>query len=145
MKTKECMCHNVVVAHPNTTIEDCCKMMGENHIGCLPVCDPNNKIVGIVTDRDIVLRGIACQKDPKNTKLSDIMTTNVCCCNGSDDVEKAENLMKENNVRRLPVVENNQVIGILTIGDLAVNEAISCDCVGATFEDICCNDQKNAE
>lgn len=145
MKTKDCMCQNIVIAHPNTTIEDCCKMMGENHIGCVPVCDQENKIVGIVTDRDIVLRGIACQKDPKATKLSDIMTTKVCCCQAGDDVKKAEDLMKDNKVRRLPVIENNQVVGMLTIGDLACNDDISCECLGETLEDICQENHQNAE
>lgn len=145
MKTKECMCQNIIVAHPNTSVEDCCRMMGENHVGCMPVCNEENQIVGIVTDRDIVLRGIACQKDPKQTKLSDIMTTQVCCCNASDDLEKAEKVMKENKVRRLPIVENNQVVGILTIGDLACNNNVSCECLGETLENICHDNQCNAE
>lgn len=145
MKTKDCMCQNIVVAHPNTSVEDCCRMMGENHVGCMPVCNEENQIVGIVTDRDIVLRGIACQKDPKQTRLSDIMTTQVCCCGATDDLEKAEKLMKENKVRRLPVVENNQVVGILTIGDLACSNNVSCECLGETLENICHGNQCNAE
>ncbi len=127
------------------SVEDCCRMMGENHVGCMPVCNEENQIVGIVTDRDIVLRGIACQKDPKQTKLSDIMTTQVCCCNASDDLEKAEKVMKENKVRRLPIVENNQVVGILTIGDLACSNNVSCECLGETLENICHDNQCNAE
>ena len=108
MKVNECMCTDVYSAKPETTIYDVVKIMQDRKIGCVPICDNNNSIVGLVTDRDIVLRGV-----------SEIMTSNVCCCNPEDEVYQAENKMSEYQIRRIPVIENNKVIGMLTMGDLA--------------------------
>ena len=112
--------------------------MTENHIGCVPVCDQNNCIVGMITDRDIILRSIACDKDVKNTPASEIMTCNVCTCNQNDDIWDAECKMATNQIRRIPVVDNNKVIGILTLGDLAhYNEETGEDNFCNTVEEIC--------
>ena len=119
MQVNECMCTDVYSAKPETTIYDVVKIMQDRKIGCVPICDNNNSIVGLVTDRDIVLRGVACDKDSKTTPISEIMTSNVCCCNPEDEVYQAENKMSEYQIRRIPVIENNKVIGMLTMGDLA--------------------------
>ena len=149
MKVNECMCNNVWLVKPEETIANVAKLMCSNHIGCVPVCDTNNCICGILTDRDIILRAIACDKDVKNTKVSDIMTTNVCTCKKDDEVTNAESKMANNQIRRLPVCDdNNHVIGILTLGNLAnhdneLGKAEVCTTIG----NICnCNGQiKNAE
>ena len=86
----------------------------ENHIGCVPVCDDSKKVVGLVTDRDILLRTVGCGKDIKNTPVSDIMTCNVAWCSPETDVCDAEKVMGNNQIRRIPVMENNKVVGILT-------------------------------
>ena len=78
MKVKDCMCDNVCCVKPETKITDVAKLMSENHIGCIPVCDSNNCICGILTDRDILLRTVACNKDCSQTTASDIMSTDVC-------------------------------------------------------------------
>ena len=90
MKVKDCMCEDVCSIRPESTLRDVAKIMSEKHIGCMPVCDDNNCVCGIITDRDLVLRGIACNKDINNTKVSDIMTCNVCSCKESDDITNAE-------------------------------------------------------
>ena len=138
MKVKDCMCGEICFVKPETTIKDIAKIMEQNHIGCVPVCNNQNALVGLITDRDIVLRGIACNKDVNTTKASDIMTTNVCTCNQEDDIDEAQNKMSKNQIRRIPVVDNNKIIGILTLGDLAnynyeIGEEIVCDTLG----DIC--------
>ncbi len=148
MKVKDCMCTEVCCVKPETTICDVAKLMSKNHIGSIPVCDTNNCLCGIVTDRDIILRSIACDKDVKSTPVSDIMSTNVCTCEEDEDMANAENKMGTNKVRRLPVCDSNKkVIGILTLGDIAQNRAKLDDreiCI--TFEDVCdCNTNKNAE
>ena len=112
MKVRDCMCKEVCFANPETTIYDIAKLMECNGIGCIPVCDGNNSIVGLVTDRDVVLRTIACDKDAKTTPVSEIMTTNVCCCEAEEDINEAQTKMANNQIRRLPVLENNKVIGI---------------------------------
>lgn len=148
MKVKDCMCTDVCCVKPETTVHDVAKLMCQNHIGSIPVCDTNNCLCGIVTDRDIILRTIACDKDVKTTPVSDIMSTNVCTCDENEDMSNAENKMGTNKVRRLPVCDNNKkVIGILTLGDIAQNRAKLDDreiCI--TFEDVCdCDTNKNAE
>ncbi len=138
MKVKDCMCGDVCCVKPETKIYEIAKIMEKNHIGCVPVCDNQNSIVGIITDRDIILRSIACDKDVKTTKASDIMTSNVCTCELNDDISIAENKMATNQIRRIPVVDNNKVIGMLTLGDLAhYNEETGEDNFCTTVENIC--------
>lgn len=146
MKVKDCMCNNVCSITPDSTIKDCAKLMCDEHIGCIPVCDSTKKIVGLVTDRDVILRSIACDKDVKTTPVSDIMTCKVCCCNENSDISEVEKLMGEYQIRRLPVVdEQNKIIGIITLGDLAKNTNINTEGVCTTLENICSCDDKNAQ
>ena len=138
MKVKDFMCGEVYCAKPDTKVNEIAKMMNKNHIGCVPICDDQNSLVGIITDRDITLRTIACDKDAKTTNASDIMTCNVCTCNQNDDVSEAERKMSTNQIRRIPVVDNNKVIGMLTLGDLAHHyEQIGEDYFCNTVENIC--------
>lgn len=148
MKVKECMCNDVCCVKPETKIYEIVKLMSENHIGCIPVCDKNNSICGIVTDRDILLRCVACNKDTNQTPVSDIMTCDVCTCKENDDITNAESKMGQNQIRRLPVCDdNNKVVGILTLGDLVQNDAtIGKQEVCTTLENICnFQNNKNAE
>ena len=148
MKVKECMCNDVCCVKPETKIYEIAKLMSENHIGCIPVCDENNSICGIVTDRDILLRCVACNKDTNKTPVSDIMTCNVYTCKENDEITNAESKMGENQIRRLPVCDNNnKVVGILTLGNLVQNDGnIGKQQVCTTFENICNSQQnKNAE
>lgn len=145
MKAKDCMSEKVICCNTDSTVCDCAKIMSENHIGCVPVCDNSNQIVGLVTDRDIILRSISCDKDVKTTPVTDIMTTNICSCTPESDMQDIELQMSQNQVRRLPVIENNKVVGIITLGDLASNPNVSDRCVSGTVENICKCDKKNAE
>lgn len=148
MKVKECMCNDVCCVKPETKIYEIAKLMSENHIGCIPVCDQNNSICGIITDRDILLRCVACNKDTNQTPVSEIMTRNVCTCKENDEITNAQTKMGENQIRRLPVCDNNnKVVGILTLGDLTHNdENIGKQEVCTTFENICNSpNNKNAE
>lgn len=138
MKVNECMCTDVYWAKPETTIYDVAKLMKDERVGCVPICDNNKTIVGVVTDRDILLRGVACDKNTKTTPISEIMTTNVCCCNWDDEIHQVESKMSEYQIRRIPVIENNQVVGILTMGDLAhYNKKLGKEEVCTTIENIC--------
>lgn len=148
MKVKDCMCEDVCCVKPETKIQEVAKLMSKNHIGCIPVCDENNCICGIVTDRDVLLRCVACNKDTSQTPVSDIMTCNVCTCQEDDDMTNAETKMGQNQIRRLPVCDSqNRVVGILTFGDLAQNGyELGKQQVCTTIENICnCNGNKNAE
>lgn len=143
MKVKDCMCNNVVWLTPEATVSDCAKLMCEQHIGSVPVCDQNQTVVGFVTDRDILLRTVACNKDINTTKLSEIMTTKVCCCDANHDIEEATKLMCENQIRRIPVIENNKIVGMLTLADLSKNEDISNYKFATTYDNICNYNKKN--
>ena len=144
MKVKDCMCNKVCSCTPSTTVYDVAKLMQQNHIGCVPVCDNQNCMVGIVTDRDLVLRGIANDKNIKQTPISEIMTTNVCACKPEDDMQQAQNKMGNEQIRRLPVIENGQIVGMLTMGNLAQNDLeLGQQQVSDTFNSICDDDEEN--
>lgn len=146
MKVKDCMCNKVYCVKPETKIQDVAKLMEQHHVGCIPVCDNNNCICGIITDRDITLRGVACNKDTQ-LPISEIMTTNVCTCKEDDDMTNVESKMSQNQIRRIPVCNtNNQVVGILTMGNLAQNgQELGRLQVYDTIEDICdCQKNNNA-
>lgn len=146
MKIKDCMCHEVCFVKPEDKISDACALMLKNHVGCIPVCDNEKKVVGLITDRDVILRSVCCDKDAKTTPVSDIMSCNVQCCGPEDEVEHAEKLMSDLQIRRIPIVENNKIVGMLTIGDLAENTNISPNEFCNTMENICDNhSKKNAE
>lgn len=148
MKVKEYMCQDVYCVKPETKIQEVAKIMSQNHIGCVPVCDNNNCICGIITDRDVLLRCVACAKDVNQTQVKDVMTQNVCTCKEDDEMLNAETKMGQNQIRRLPVCDNqNKVVGILTLGDLANNKQdLGTNQICTTFENICdCHGNKNAE
>ena len=147
MKVKECMCTEVSCVKPDTKINEVAKTMLNKHVGCVPVCDEKNKVVGLVTDRDLILRSIACDKDIKQTPVSEIMTTKIFNVAPDAEVSEAEKIMCECQIRRVPVVENDILVGIITVGDLANNENVSSKEVSNTMEEICkCNQNtKNAE
>ena len=144
MKVQDCMCNDVCCIKPETKIEEVAKLMSQNHVGCLPVCDNNNSICGIVTDRDLILRCVACNKDIKQTPISDVMTCNVSTCKKTDDITNAESKMGQKQIRRLPVCDdNNKVVGILTIGDIINNEKKEKE-LCTTLETICnCEGKQN--
>lgn len=143
MKVNDCMCHDVMWVNPNTTICECAKLMAEHKVGCIPVCNTENNVVGLVTDRDILLRSVCCDKNTKTTPVSEIMTTNVCCCESNKELSYAENLMSENQIRRLPIIENNKIIGILSIGDISRNTNTNKEDFVITFDKICSCGNKN--
>ena len=146
MKVKECMCKEVACVKPDSKVTDVAKLMLNKHVGCIPVCD-NNKVVGLVTDRDLILRTLACDKDIKQTPVSEVMTTKVFNVSPDAEVSEAQKIMCDCQIRRVPVVENDLLVGIITVGDLANNENVTSKEVSATVEGICkCNNNsKNAE
>lgn len=144
MKVKDCMCTETYTCNVDNTVSECAKVMNSYHVGCVPVCDDNEKVVGLITDRDIVLRCIANEKDAKKLKIKEIMTKNIWCCNPEDELQNIENKMINQQIRRIPVINNeSRLIGILTLGDLAKHQDISGQELGCTVEKICNCDNKN--
>src|SRR3954465_7110771 len=122
MKVSQLMTKNVSAATLDTTLEEIATMMRDEDAGAIPVLD-GEKLVGIVTDRDIVLRCIAQGRDPVGTTSEDILTPDLTTIRPNDDLEVASRLMAQRQVRRLPVIdESGNLVGMLSLGDIAVKE-----------------------
>ncbi len=113
------MTRDVRSVEASATVEEAARLMREINVGSLPVTR-NGKAVGIVTDRDVVLRNVAEGKGPSNTLVEEIMSSSIISATTDMDVHTAADLMAQNQIRRLPVIENDRLLGIVSIGDLAV-------------------------
>lgn len=118
MKVREIMSKSVIFAKSNTSLESIANMMKEKNVGSIPICDENQNIMGIVTDRDIVLRGVS--NGNQNLTAKDVMTKDLVSVRPDMDTREAADLMAKNQIRRLPVVEGNRLEGMLAVGDIAV-------------------------
>lgn len=119
MKVRDLMSQNVQWVDPNQSLEEVAKVLASSNIGSVPICQ-GKEILGMVTDRDILVRAIANGKDPKRTKVNEIMTKEVQSVSPDTDIHQASDLMADKQIRRLPVIENNQLVGYLAIGDIAI-------------------------
>lgn len=119
MKLCDVMTKEVASLNVDDTVEKAAQMMKENNVGSIPVCR-DGKIAGIITDRDITLRSVAEGKNVSSIKVSSVMSSNPVTGDPNMDVHQAAKLMAENQIRRLPIVDNNNLVGILSLGDLAV-------------------------
>lgn len=121
MKVSDIMTYDVDYALPTDSVKSVSERMRDENIGVVPVFD-NGKPVGLLTDRDIAIRAVAEGKDPVQTKVSDIMTHEIIFCMENMDVEEAARIMEYKKIRRLLVKnENDEFIGILSIGDVAMS------------------------
>ena len=91
----------------------------DKKVGCLLVTDSDGDCVGIVTERDFIERVICTHKNPETTKVSEIMSSDIITIHALDRIEKAANIMIENRIKKLPVVINNKIMGIITVTDLS--------------------------
>ena len=117
MKVRDLMTKDVTTANPNTPINEIARQMKSLDIGSIPVCDQENKAVGIVTDRDIVIRSVSLGKMQANAQ--DVMTSELVYATPDMHAHEATEIMAKHQIRRLPVVENGKLVGIVSIGDLA--------------------------
>lgn len=117
---EELMTSSIISVSPNQSIEEAARLMQDYNIGAIPVVE-NNQVVGMVTDRDITIRSTA---DGGNEKqpVSEIMTNEVISVTPETQVEEAARIMAEKQIRRLPVVENNQIVGMISLGDIATDQ-----------------------
>jgi CBS domain-containing protein len=119
MKVKNCMHNGAQWVSPETTVKAVANAMLEQDIGAVPVGE-NDRLIGMVTDRDIVLRAVANGRDISAVTARDVMTKGIIWCRDSDDLSHAANLMQSKQVRRLPVIDKNKrMVGILSLGDLS--------------------------
>jgi len=118
MLVQEIMTKNILNINSNVSILDACKKFVEKKVGSLVVMD-NDIIVGIITERDIIQEIIIAKGNPKKTKVRDVMTPNIKTIHAMAPVEKAADIMKEYNIKKLPVVLNNEIVGMVTETDLS--------------------------
>lgn len=119
MKVCDIMSDKVVSINQNEPVSAAAKLLKQCNIGSLPVCDGQMRLRGILTDRDIVLRCVAADADPRETQISEIMSRGVVTAGPFDEVEQAVKTMSGDQVRRLPVVSDGRLVGMLALCDMA--------------------------
>ena len=120
MQVKDVMTRGVECVSPDATLQDAARKMKDLDVGPLPVCD-NDRLAGMLTDRDIVVRAVAEGRDPRSAKVREAMTEGIDYCFEDDDVGQAAGLMRQRQVRRLVVLNRDKrLVGIVSLGDLAV-------------------------
>jgi CBS domain-containing protein len=135
MKVREIMTSgSLATATLDTTLEEIANMMKAEDIGAIPVLDNDEKLAGIITDRDIVVRAIAEGEDPTECTAEDILSEQLHTIHPDADLDEAVQLMSQHQIRRLPVVEDEEVVGILSLGDLSVKS--QAEQAGDALEDI---------
>jgi len=134
MKIRDIMTKDVATLNPNDSVEHAAELMKEYNVGSIPVCN-EDKVIGIVTDRDIAIRSVAEGENAERQIVRSIMSSNPVVANPEMDVHDAAKLMADKQIRRLPIVENNHVVGIVALGDLAVQPKLT-DNAGIALESI---------
>jgi len=118
LKVESAMVKNVVTVDTDATVKKAVEIMNKHEIGCLVVMK-GNRLVGILTERDILKRVLGESRNPEKTKVSEIMTTPVITASPTTNLEEAAKLMFEKNVKKLPVVSEGKLVGLITLTDLA--------------------------
>ena len=118
MKLRDIMSREIASINSNDSIEKAAQLMKQLNVGSIPVCSQNS-VVGIVTDRDIALRSVASGQTNQQS-VSEVMTANPVVGTPDMDVHEAVRIMSDKQIRRLPVVENNSLVGIVSLGDISV-------------------------
>lgn len=118
MKLRELMTRDVHTCSPRDTVRDAAKIMRSIDVGIVPVCE-GDKLTGVITDRDIILNVVAEGQDANTVLVGNCMTRSVVTGTPDMDAHEAADLMAGHQIRRLPVVENGRLVGIVAIGDLA--------------------------
>jgi CBS domain-containing protein len=133
MKVRDIMTKNVAYINPNSTVVEAAQLMQKHNVGSIPVCDQTG-VIGIVTDRDIVVRNIAHGNNPQNTTVKDVMTSSVTTATPDMDVDAISKIMAVNQIRRVPVVENNMIVGMVALGDVAADNRFDTEASEALTE-----------
>ncbi|WP_447984915.1 CBS domain-containing protein [Nitrospira sp. Nam74] len=117
---REVMTTRVTTLLPTDTVQSAAQRMKALNVGSIPICECN-QLVGMLTDRDIVVRVIADRHNPETKQIQDAMTRQVDYCYEDQDVDEAAQVMQDRQIRRLPIIDrDNQLVGIVSLGDLAV-------------------------
>lgn len=135
MLVQDVMTRHAECTRPSATLQEAAERMQQLNVGSLPVCD-NDRLVGMITDRDITVRSVSAGHDPQTDHVADAMTPGITWCYEDQEVEEAAHLMNEKQIRRLPVLNREKrLVGIVSLGDLAVQTGDD-ELVGDTVEGI---------
>ena len=134
MKVRDLMTPNVVRIHPEEPVAVAARTLTQYNVGALPVCGRDGQVYGMVTDRDLVTRCMASGRQADVMKVRDVMTGGVVSVGPDMDASVAAHLMGRQQVRRLPVVENGRLCGIVSLGDLTKTEENAIDAADALTE-----------
>lgn len=134
MKVRDVMTSQVETVTPNCTIEEIARLMKSNDVGSIPVCE-GKKVLGMITDRDIVIKVLADGKNLHSVSAKDIMNSDVITVTSDQDVHEAARVMADYQIRRLPVIDQGKIVGIVALGDLAI-EKIHVNEAGDALSDI---------
>lgn len=134
MKLRDVMTNPVVRIHPDETVAVAARTLTHYNIGILPVCGNDGRVCGLVTDRDLVTRCLASGRSPANTPVRDVMTSKIVSATPDMDASMAAGLMGREQIRRLPVLENGRLCGMVSLGDLALQKESSMDAGDALSE-----------
>jgi CBS domain-containing protein len=119
MKVKQIMTPDIECAWTDDTLQEAAYTMRERNVGLLPVCDRDH-LTGMLTDRDITIRAVAEGRDPRSTRVREVMTLDIICCCEDDEADKAARLMQDRHVRRILVLDHRKLlVGIVSLSDLA--------------------------
>lgn len=119
MEIGKIMTKPVIALREDETADLAARLLSRNHIGALPVCNSSGKLVGMVTDRDLVTRCIALGKRPEETTARSLMSRNVVAVEQTESLEQVASLMSREQIRRVPVVQGGKLTGIVSLCDLA--------------------------
>ena len=137
MQVRDVMTNGAVCVRPSDSLQEAAQKMRDLDVGPLPVRGDDDRLVGILTDRDITVRAVAEGCDPRATTVKDVMTPDVVYCFKDQDVREAARLMQQYQVRRLVVLnQDERIVGIVSLGDLAV-ETGDQKLAGKTLEQVC--------
>lgn len=135
MKLREVMSNPVIRIHPDETVAVAARTLTNYNIGILPVCGNDGRICGLVTDRDLVTRCIAAGRSPGTTAVREVMTKQILSARPDTEAAEAAEVMGREQIRRLPVVENGRLCGMVSLGDLASRKETCLD-AGDALTDI---------
>ena len=138
MKISEIMRGGAITCSPADTAAHAALLLNRYNIGMLPVVDSDGRLRGVVTDRDIAVRCVAAGEDARQTEVREIMSRNTVCASPSDDAEKTVRAMLRAGVRRMPVCDGTELVGVVSLGDMVREGKLAAE-AGAAFAGLTSN------
>ena len=145
MKLRQVMTQPVIRIHPEETVAVAARTLARYNIGVLPVCGSDGRLQGVVTDRDLVTRCLAAGRAPQLVSVGEVMTTQIVSARPDTEASQAIELMGSRQIRRLPILENVKLCGMVSLGDLATAQETAQGAGGALTEISCGLSRRNQE